>query len=220
MFIQVMEGRVADENRLRTQLDRWLEELAPGAEGWLGGTYGMTDDGRFIAVVRFESEEAARRNAARPQQDAWYSETAACFEGDITFRNCRDVHVLLAGGSDSAGFVQLMQGRVRDKERVLALHDQVQSLLSRERPDIIGATIAVEDDGTFTQTIAFTTEDAARQGERAEVSEELRALTEAMDALVTDLKYVDLHHPWFASGRAEVPGQRRAAESEKPQPTG
>jgi hypothetical protein len=220
MFIQVMEGRVADENRLRTQLDRWLEELAPGAEGWLGGTSGMTDDGRFVAVVRFESEEAARRNADRPEQDAWYSETAACFDGEPTFRDCRRVHVMLAGGSDSAGFVQLMQGRLRDAERMLALQDQLQSLLGRERPEIIGGTIAIEDDGTATWTVAFTSEDAARAGERAEVSEELRALSEAMDALVTDMTYVDLHNPWFASGRASVPGQREAAESERPQPTG
>jgi hypothetical protein len=219
MFIQVIEGRVADENRLRTQLDRWLEELAPGAEGWLGGTYGMTDDGTFVAVVRFESEEAARRNADRPEQGTWWEETAACLDGEPTFRDCREVQVILAGGSDSAGFVQLMQGRMRDKERVLALHDQVESLLAKERPEIIGATLGIEDDSSFTQTVAFTSEEAARQGELREVSDELRALSEAVDALVTDLRFVDLHHPWFSSGRAAVPGQRQAAESEKPQPT-
>jgi hypothetical protein len=219
MFIQVIEGRVADENRLRTQLDRWLEELAPGAEGWLGGTYGMTDDGTFVAVVRFESEEAARRNADRPEQGAWWEETAACFDGEPTFRNCREVHVMLQGGSDSAGFVQVMQGKIRDKERLVALNDQAGTLLGRERPEIIGATIGIEEDGTFTETVAFTSEDAARQGERAEVSDELRALSEAVDALTTDLRFIDLHHPWFASGRAAVPGQRQAAESEKPQPT-
>lgn len=48
--------------------DEWREKLAPGAEGWLGGTYGVTDDGEFVAVVRFESREAATKNSARPEQ--------------------------------------------------------------------------------------------------------------------------------------------------------
>jgi hypothetical protein len=29
----------------------------------------VTQDGRFVALARFESEEAARRNSARPEQD-------------------------------------------------------------------------------------------------------------------------------------------------------
>ena len=53
------------------------EELSPGAEGWLGGTYGMTDDGQFVGVVRFESREAAARNSLRPEQTAWWRRSAA-----------------------------------------------------------------------------------------------------------------------------------------------
>ena len=55
MFIQVIQGMCSDEATLRGHMDRWREELSPGAEGWLGGTYGMTDDGQFVGVVRFES---------------------------------------------------------------------------------------------------------------------------------------------------------------------
>ena len=68
MFIQVIQGMCTDESMLRQHMDRWREELAPGAQGWLGGTYGMTDDGQFVAVVRFESREAAARNSLRPEQ--------------------------------------------------------------------------------------------------------------------------------------------------------
>ena len=59
MFIQVIQGRCTDETALRGHMDRWREELAPGADGWLGGTYGMTDDSMFVGVVRFASREAA-----------------------------------------------------------------------------------------------------------------------------------------------------------------
>jgi hypothetical protein len=41
----------------------------------------LTDDGRFIALARFESEEAARRNTDRPEQDRWWTEIAKLFTG-------------------------------------------------------------------------------------------------------------------------------------------
>ena len=38
-----------------------------------------------------------------------------------------------------------------------------------------GGTIAIEPDGTFTQTVAFTTESAAREGESKEMPDDVRA---------------------------------------------
>jgi hypothetical protein len=69
VFVQVIQGQVADAAKVRAAMDRWGQELAPGARGWLGSTAGVTEDGRFIALARFESEEAARRNSGRPEQD-------------------------------------------------------------------------------------------------------------------------------------------------------
>ncbi|HEV8557426.1 MAG TPA: hypothetical protein VGR06_13630, partial [Actinophytocola sp.] len=103
MFIQVIQGQVSDAGELRAALDRWVEGLAPGASGWLGSTAGVTDDGRFVALVRFESEEAARRNSDRPSQDQWWTETSKLFSGDATFHDCRDAERFLRGGSDDAG---------------------------------------------------------------------------------------------------------------------
>ena len=81
MFVQVIQGQVSDPEQARAALDRWARELAPGAGGWLGSTAGVTEDGRFIALARFESEEAARRNSDRPEQDRWWAETARLFTG-------------------------------------------------------------------------------------------------------------------------------------------
>jgi len=55
MFIQVIQGRVADPAALRAAIDRWGQDLQSGAEGWLGTTDGITDDGRFVATVRFDA---------------------------------------------------------------------------------------------------------------------------------------------------------------------
>jgi len=87
MFIQVIHGRVADADELHDSLDQWVRELGPGADGWLGSTGGVTDDGRFILVARFTSAETARRNSDRPEQHQWWMETSKLFEGGVTFHD-------------------------------------------------------------------------------------------------------------------------------------
>ena len=69
------------------------------------------------------------------------------------------------------------------------------------RPDIIGATLAIEEDGTFTETVAFTDEAAAREGESHEMpmTDEVRQMWQEWERLTHDVSYFDLHHPWFAS---------------------
>ena len=104
MFIQVIQGRAINPDGIRAAADRWKAELQPGAEGWLGSTSGVTDDGRFIAVVRFQSEELARRNSDRPEQGAWWNETAMHLD-EVSFHDSSRVHTYQGGGSDEAGFV-------------------------------------------------------------------------------------------------------------------
>jgi hypothetical protein len=117
MFVQVIQGQVSDAGEVRAAWDRWVRELAPSAAGWLGSTGGVTGDGRFISLVRFESEDAARRNSDRPEQDQWWRETSKLFVGEATFRDSNDVTVDVAGDPDTAGFVQVIQGRGSDPDR-------------------------------------------------------------------------------------------------------
>jgi hypothetical protein len=201
MFIQVIQGRCNDAERLKAQMDRWDSDLRGGASGWLGTTAGVTDDGTFVAVARFESRELADQNSGRPEQDAWWRETEACFDGDVTFRDYDDAIEWLGGGSDDAGFVQVMQGRVGDADGFRKFSQQPMEGLSQMRPEIIGGTVAIADDGDFTQTIYFTSEAEAREGEKKEMPEDVqRELEQAMGEM-KDLTYLDLRDPWF-SGRA------------------
>ena len=62
MFVQVIQGSVRDPAEVRAAMEQWMQDLAPGATGWLGSTAGVTEDGRLVAVARFDSEEAARQN--------------------------------------------------------------------------------------------------------------------------------------------------------------
>ena len=51
MFIQVIQGKCTRHDELRAMAERWRADLAGGAEGWLGGTYGFTDDDEFLGIV-------------------------------------------------------------------------------------------------------------------------------------------------------------------------
>lgn len=195
MFIQVIEGRVADQDGLRAQLDAWRRDMQPRAEGWLGTTAGITADGTFVGVVRFESEAAARANSNLPGQGAWWEATAATFDGDVTFTDCPEVDTFGAGGSDDAGFVQIMKGR-GDRSTIAPLAEELDATLARMRPDVIGGTVAWPGDGTFVQTVYFTSEGEAREAEGAEtVSQEDREAMERLRSLMTFDRFIDLPSP-------------------------
>jgi len=199
MFIQVIQGMCTDEARMRRQMDRWKEDLAAGAQGWLGGTYGSTDDGQFVAVVRFESREAAARNSLRPEQGRWWQDTAGCFDGEVTFHDCDDAVMMLDGGSDDAGFVQVIQGRLDDPGRFREFMSQPMDVLHEARPELIGGTVAIDADGWFTETVAFRSEAEARAGERREMTGEMAEAWNAEMEQMHDMRFLDLHHPWFES---------------------
>jgi hypothetical protein len=202
MFVQIIQGKTSKPEELRAAVDRWMQDLAPGATGWLGSTGGVTEDGRFIAVVRFESEEAARRNSERPEQDRWWAETEKLFDGAVTFRDSNDVTVDLQGDPDRAGFVQIMQGRSSDPERAKQLMAQDEDKWAALRPDMMGSVAIGHDGGAYTMVMYFTSEADAREGERKEVPPELRANMDEMNKLsVGETEFFDLKQPATRSPR-------------------
>ena len=202
MFAQVIQGRTSDAEGLRTAMDRWVQQLAPGSIGWLGSTGGVTDDGRFVAVVRFESADAAARNSQRPEQSAWWEETQRLLDGEVTFRDSEDVTVDLQGDPERAGFVQIMQGRVTDPARAKALMGEMNTdAMSAMRPDVLGSVSIGHDGGDWTQVIYFTSEAEAREGEKKEAPPEMKAAMDEMMKLSAgppdflDLRQPALHSP-------------------------
>lgn len=199
MFVQVMEGRVNDVDGLRAQIDKWRAELAPGAKGFLGTTAGATADGNFFAIVRFESEEAARANSDRPEQGEWWAATSACYDGDVTFTDCPEVDTFGAGGSDDAGFVQVIKGRA-DRAELAPVAAETEEILQRTRPDVIGGIVAWPGDGTFIQTVYFTSEAEARANEKREpATDEERQAWERMSSLMQMDAFIDISDPWLYS---------------------
>jgi hypothetical protein len=195
VFIQIMQGRCTRQDELRAMARTWRTEVGGGAVGWLGGTFGFTDDDMFVGVVRFDSRESAMANSARPEQTAWAERMMELMDGPIEFHDCDDVTLFLGGGSDAAGFVQVIQGRVDDPDRLKAMFADTDQL-HEMRPDIVGATLAIKPDGTFTETVAFTDESSARAAEMQQPPEEVQA---ELEYAMRDARFYDLHHPWFES---------------------
>jgi hypothetical protein len=202
MFVQVIQGRVSDPEQMHDALNLWAEQLAPGATGWLGSTAGVTRDGRFVTLARFESEQAARRNSDRPEQNQWWMETSKLLTGEVTFRDSTDVTVDVVGEPDKAGFVQVMQGRGSDPGRARELMAQNPDEWAAFRPDVIGSMAIGHEGGAYTMAMYFTSEELAREGERKEPPPKLRAQMEELNKLnVGEPEFLDLREPWLYSPR-------------------
>jgi hypothetical protein len=202
VFVQVIQGLVPDPDEMHDALDRWVRELSQGATGWLGTTAGVTEDGKFIALARFDSEDAARRNSNRPEQDRWWAETAKLFAGEATFKDSSDVVVDVVGDPDQAGFVQVMQGRGSDPARARELMTQDSDEWSAFRPDVVGSVAVLHEGGAYTMAIYFTSEEEAREGERKEPPPAIQKQMEELNSLnVGEPEFLDIRQPWLYSPR-------------------
>lgn len=200
MLVQVIQAKVADEAGVRNALERWHRELMSGAEGYLGTTAGFLDDGSLIVLARFESSDAARANSDRPEQAEWAAELTKSLEGEPTYIDVPDAELWLDGGSDDAGFVQVMIGQSPDVDRLLASSHEIDTTRLREgRPEIIGGVQGKYGNDGYVFAVYFRSEEAARSGESQEPPEDVRPLLEERMRLMGELKYYDLRQPMLIS---------------------
>lgn len=199
MFVQIMEGRVDDAEAMRRLMDRWNDELRPGAAGFVGTTGGVTADGRSIAIVRFDSKESAQANSARPEQGAWWTQMEACYDGEVTFTESEDVELFLGGGSDSAGFVQVMKVVGLDRSVMARLDAVMASVAPEARPELIGGMRIWTGPDRGYQVVYFTSEEAARAGEAADaMADAAPEALEHLQALRSHTEFIDLTSPWMS----------------------
>jgi hypothetical protein len=201
MFVQVIQGKAKDPAGLRKQWERWDQELKPASKGYLGGTAGVTADGEFIALARFESAEAARANSDSAEQSVWWDETSQYLD-DVMFHDCTEVDLMKEGGSDNAGFVQVIQGKVTDIEKARALDREGADEMNAMRPDVIGGIVAWHpQNGRFTNAIYFTSEAEARAKEKESSStpEFQKFMSEWQAISDGEPKFLDITEPWYSS---------------------
>ena len=196
MFVQVIEGRTQDAEGLKRQGERWQVEVGPGAIGYLGVTSGVTADGRAITIARFESAEAARANSDRPEQGQWWSEMAKYYDGEVTFTESTDTAEFLGGGSNDAGFVQIMKSTGVDRDRVARM-DQEFERFAELRPDLIGSFRVWTGPDSCIEANYFTSEAEARAGEKKELPAEVQAMMAEFQDVMKNTEFLDLTDPYI-----------------------
>ncbi len=193
MFVQVIKGRTSDRDGLRRQLERWRTDLKPGAVGFEGSTVGIADDGTLVAIARFSDATAAQKNSDRPEQGEWWQETEKLLDGPATFRESTDTTTLFGGGSNDAGFVQVMEGTVQDRAKAEAMENpEMEKQLRAARPDLIGGHRVWFDDGSYLEAAYFTSEAEARKNEQ---SAEFAGPQEEYMSLFGEMTFTDLREP-------------------------
>jgi hypothetical protein len=198
MFVQIIEGQVADRDRLVSQMERWLQDVRPGAEGYLGSTGGVTPDGRGILLACFEDAAAARRNSDRPEQDAWWTQTERCFEGPVRFTESEEVEDVGVAGSTAAGFVQILKGS-GDRGRVAELDRLYERHMSDFRPEILGLRRIWTGAETYVEAAYFTSEAEAREGERKPLPESLAEHMGDFEDMMAGVEFLDLREPMLST---------------------
>jgi len=193
MLVQVIEGKLKDADLLNRQVERWRQEIKPGAKGYLGSTSGVAADGRSIAVIRFESEADARANSERAEQGAWWNETSKAFDGDPSFTESSDTDLLLGGGSNDAGFVQVMKGKAKNAAALRTWSKEHEGHLKEIRPDLIGGLDIYQPDGSFISVAYFTSEAEARKNEQKMGEDPL--MGEYMSHMAGEMEFLDITDP-------------------------
>lgn len=199
MFVQIIQAKVKDPDGIKAEFETWQKELASGAEGYLGSTGGVTPDGRLIMMARFESEQAAMRNSDRAEQGEWWARVSQHLDGEATFSNTTEVDSYLEGGSDSAGFVQVMQGKVNDVSKAKELAAKMTEEIPKRRPDVIGGFTAYAGDGSFTDFVYFTSLEEARRNEKEMTENPPQSMEEWNSIMEGEITFYDLEEPWLFS---------------------
>jgi hypothetical protein len=202
LFVQVIRGKGTDRDAIRSAVDRWVDELGPGAPGWLGSTSGLTEENELFAMVRFTSQQAASTNSSRPEQGRWWAAMEKLLDGDATFQGTANVIVHSQGDLNSATFVQVMSGKSSDLQRLETLMADTLPIRQAARPDIIGSVAAGFDDGLFINVVYFTSEAEARAAEGQSPTAEVRTILAEMTALqMAPIDYLDIKDPWLKQPR-------------------
>jgi hypothetical protein len=103
------------------------------------------------------------------------------------------VDVLFDGGSDEAGFVQIMEGTVSDRSKLDAMETpELLDQLQANRPDLLGSVRVWVSGDSFVEAAYFTSEADARAGESGEA---FSGPQDDFASLFGEMTFVDLRAP-------------------------
>lgn len=120
-----------------------------------------------------------------------------CFDGKVRFTDSDEVDTFLTGGSNDAGFVQVMKGHGVDRDRLHALDEQFEAHASSFRPDLIGGFRAWTGPDSYIEVAYFRSEAEAREGEAKRPPAELAEQMGDFEEMMANVEFIDLPEPWL-----------------------
>lgn len=208
MFVELVQGRAIDPTGLHQAWDQALVGIGAEAAGWLGATSGVSAAGGFMAILGFESEEAARITMDRlDRRAAW--DRLAPLAADLTFRECPNVRAFGLRDPRYADLVQVTQGPANDIGRVVSVFEK-SSRAGTADETVIGGLLCWDDAG-------FATSALYRRSPEAGAASAPDTLREDAPALIHQPARLDLAGPWSILAAAG-PRERDEPDDDPPVP--
>jgi hypothetical protein len=100
----------------------------------------------------------------------------------------------MGGGSNDAGFVQVMKSTGVDRAQVEKM-DAAFEPFAGQRPDLLGGLRIWTGPDSCIDVAYFTSEEDARKGEQAELPDEMKQLMSQFETGMGETEYLDLTDP-------------------------
>jgi hypothetical protein len=100
----------------------------------------------------------------------------------------------MGGGSNDAGFVQVMKSTGVDRSQVEKM-DAAFEPFADQRPDLLGGLRIWTGSDSCIDVAYFTSEEEARKGEQADIPDEMKKLMGEFEQALGKTEYLDLTHP-------------------------
>ncbi len=153
MFLELVQGRAVSEAALRSAWEQVLATIAEEATGWIGATSGAAAHGGFVAILGFESEEAARISMGRLDESATWNPLEPLL-ADLRFRELPHVRAFGVAGLGDADLVEVTQGSANDVGRLLSVVEgSARAVLADEAPFL--GTLVAWDDSAFAVNVLY-----------------------------------------------------------------
>ena len=134
VFVQLIQGKTSDKEGLHRQLEAWMSKLRPDADGYLGTTGGVTDDGDVFIYGHVSSPRRRGAPTATGRSRAPGGQRPnGTSDGPVSFVDSADVDVQVEPSNDS-GFVQVIQSTARDRSRIEEINATVGPAMTESSP--------------------------------------------------------------------------------------
>jgi len=211
MFVLTVHARTINPEGVREHVLTWPARVGIGAVGWLGSTGGVSTDGDFILLMRFESEEAAWITSDLPENGRWWQICSRHLDTRPAFTGSSKVTGILSGGSDDAAAVRIIRGRTaqnlfRDSLR------RLETLSPNERAALIGGIVAWHERDQFTEALYLKSKDFAKFRQRGMFPTPLLRFIDEHETSILDGTVIDLDEPWLISPSNTTSGTQTELE--------